>query len=841
MDHLPVKGGPLGYVVIHGHFYQPPRENPWIEQIEVESGAQPFHDWNARINAECYSPNAAARVYDGQRRIMDIINNYEHISFNFGPTLISWLAENAPETYARILEADRQSVMALGHGNALAQAYNHAILPLCRERDRETQIIWGLKDFERRCQRPAAAMWLPETAVDFPTLAALVDHGMKFVILSPYQARRVRPLAGGEWTPAAGPTLDSTQAYRCFLPGATAAAGKRRHIDVFFYNGEVAADLSFGDLLTDSYRLASRLVEGYSPGRSGRPQILNVATDGENYGHHKKFGDLALAHALSQVLPQKGFHLTNYTAFLELAPPVKEVELYLGPRGEGSSWSCPHGVGRWKEDCGCATGSQPGWNQRWRAPVREAFNWLNDRLAGIFEGEGQKYLRDPWAARNAYHQVLLDRSPGVLEDFFSRQGVPGLKEADWVPALKLLEMQRHALLMFTSCGWFFAELSGLETLQVLKYATRALQLGQAFSREHLEQPFLRLLEKAKSNIPKEGNGRTIYFQRIKPVVVDYPKVANQWVISWLQERQRQARQDRVYHYRVEPLDQEDQTQGGLLFAAGRLRLTSGVTLETEELAYFTAFLGSYLYRTQVQSSPDHQEYQGLKVEFFQVLEKTPEDLIPLMVRRLGESYYSFQDLFREEKVRMFQDLMRDNQEEAVSLISHHFESAGALLKAMAAEKLPLPRLYRALGEITLNRRLVELLRQVEPQPSLLATSQDILDLVKETEFLGLKLESGEGAQILQRLLQRHLDDLAAGFRGENATHLRHFLSLVSRIPITLDLTGAQNSLFHLMKEHFPEVAAKAAKSPEADVLARELVKLMEDLSFSPVRYLKLLG
>ncbi|MGP8049054.1 MAG: DUF3536 domain-containing protein [Desulfobaccales bacterium] len=840
MDQLPVKAGPLGYVVVHGHFYQPPRENPWIEQIEVESGAHPYHDWNARINAECYSPNAAARIYDGQRRILDIINNYEHISFNFGPTLISWLAENAPQTYARILEADRLSLAALGHGNALAQAYSHAILPLCQERDRETQIIWGLKDFEHRFQRPAAAMWLPETAVDNPTLAALVDHGMRFVILSPYQARRVRPLAGGEWTPAAGQTLDSTQAYRCFLPEAPASPGKRRHIDVFFYNGDVAADLSFGDLLSDSYRLAGRLLEGYSPLRP-RPQILNVATDGENYGHHKKFGDLALAHALSQVLPQKGFKLTNYAAFLELAPPVREVELYLGPGGEGSSWSCPHGVGRWKEDCGCATGSQPGWNQRWRAPLREAFDWLNGRLAKIFEGGGGKYLQDPWAARNAYHQVLLDRSPGVLAEFFSQQGVPGLQEADWVPALKLLEMERHALLMFTSCGWFFADLSGLETLQVIKYAARALQLGQAFSRDDLEQPFLSLLEQAKSNIPEEGNGRTIYFHRIKPVVVDYAKVANQWVISWLQERPRQSPQTQIYHYRAEPLDREDQTHGTLLFAAGRLRLTSGVTLETEELAYFTAFMGGYLYRTQVQSSPNPQEYLALKTEFFQVLEKAPEDLIPLMVRRLGESYYSFHDLFREEKLRMFQDLIRDNQEEAVSLISHSFENAGALLKAMAAERLPLPRLYQALGEITLNRRLVELLRQLEPQPSLLATSQDILDLVKEAKILGLKLESGEGAQILQRMLQRHLDDLAAGFQAANATRLRHFLGLVRRTPITLDLSGAQNSLFHLMKQRFPEVAAKAAKSPKSAALARELVKLMEDFSFSPVRYIRLLG
>ncbi|MBI4797077.1 MAG: glycoside hydrolase, partial [Deltaproteobacteria bacterium] len=377
MEPLLPKKGPQGYVVIHGHFYQPPRENPWIEQIEVETSAHPYHDWNARINVECYTPNGCARIFDHQRRILDVINNYEHISFNFGPNLLSWLEAKAPQTYRRILDADRRSLEGLGHGNALAQSYNHTILPLATPRDRETQIIWGLKDFTHRFQRPAEAMWVPETAVNLPTLAALVEHGLKFVILSPYQARRVRPLAGGPWERVEGHTLDITQAYRCYLPDAGGKPAKRRYIDVFFYNGAVAADISFGDLLQDSNRLAARLVEGFYPTRA-RPQILHVATDGENYGHHKEFGELALAHALTQALPQKGFQLSNYAAFLKQAPPQMEVELYLGPTGGGSSWSCAHGMERWKSDCGCSTGGQPTWNQKWRAPLREAFDLLNE-------------------------------------------------------------------------------------------------------------------------------------------------------------------------------------------------------------------------------------------------------------------------------------------------------------------------------------------------------------------------------------------------------------------------------------------------------------------------------
>ena len=409
-----------------------------------------------------------------------------------------------------------------------------------------------------------------------------------------------------------------------------------------------------------------------------------------------------------------------------------------------------------------------------------------------------------------------------------------------MPALKLLEMQRHALLMYASCGWFFADVSGLETQQVIKYAARALQLGQEFSGEDLEQPFLRLLERAVSNLPEEGNGRTIYFRRIKPAVVDYPKVANQWVISWLKDRQRLCPSS-IYHYRAEPQDLEDRTQGTLLFAAGRLRLTSGVTQETRNLAFFTAYLGSYLYRTQVKANPAAPEYHAWKSEFFEVLEKAPEDLIPLMVRRLGETYYSFHDIFREEKLQLFQDLMHDNQEEALSLISHNFEEAHALLKAMAAEGLPLPRLYRALGEITLNRRLVELLRKLEPEPAQVATSQDILDLVQDAASLGLKLESGEGARILGRILKQHLADLAADFQVANVARLRQFRDLVARMPITLDLAEAQDFMFNLMKEHFPEVAARAAKDPKAEALARQLIELMEALSFSPVRYLRLLG
>ncbi len=839
MHPMPVKSAAQGYVVIHGHFYQPPRENPWIEKIEEETSAQPFHDWNARIATECYTPNSRARTYDGQGRILDIINNYEYISFNFGPTLLSWLENHAPPTYRRLQEADQRSLSRLGHGNAIAQAYNHVILPLANPRDRKTQIVWGLKDFSYRFRRAAEAMWLPETAVDYPTLADLVAHGLKYVILSPYQALKVRPLSGGPWQPVQGQTLDSTQAYRCFLPDVTGDPDKRNYIDVFFYNGEVAAEVSFGDLLKDSYRFCARLGQAFSPDLP-RPQLLSVATDGENYGHHKKFGELALAHALAEVLPQKGFTLGNYASFLELAPPQMMVELFLGTKGEGSSWSCAHGVGRWKEDCGCATGGHPTWNQKWRTPLREAFDFLNERLALIFTREGEKYFSDPWAARNAYIEVILDRREEVVAAFMAQYGVPGLNRSDWVPALKLLEMQRHALLMYTSCGWFFDDLAGLETRQVLKYAARALQLGQDFTSEPLEPPFLKRLARAVSNIPEEGTGRQIFERRIKPTMVDFPKVVNQWVISWLKDHDRQC-PAAIYHYRAEAMAPEVKTHASLTLAVGRLRLTSGITRESQLLAFFTVHLGSYLYRTQVQPYPLPQEFLALKHELFQVLEQTPEDLMPLMARRLGERYYTVHDIFQEEKEQIFQDLLEANREETLNQIAHYFEEAKPLLTAMAAEHLHLPRLYRALAEITLNRRLVQLLRHLQLEPAHLLSSQEISTLIQEAALMGLKLESREGGEILCRILHRLLQELANDCCTSAATTLSDFLSLLKRIPITVELSEAQNAFFALMLEHFPALAARAPRDPEALQLAQTLVLIAEQLNFSPVRYFRLLS
>jgi hypothetical protein len=473
-------------------------------------------------------------------------------------------------------------------------------------------------------------------------------------------------------------------------------------------------------------------------------------------------------------------------------------------------------------------------------PPEGGLDFLNDRLAQIFEEHGAAFLKDPWAARNDYLEIILDRREETVARFLSRHGVRELHSGEWFEPLRLLEMQRHTLLMYTSCGWFFADISGLETVQVLKYAARAMQLGQRLTREPLEEPFLNILENAQSNIAAEGNGRDIFLRRVKPLVGDFPKVVNQWAITWLKNRERLCPHC-IYHFRVRPQEHEIRTQGTLELAAGRLDITSGVTWKEETLSFFTVHLGSYLYRTQISSNSTPEAYQALKEELFRVLAETPEDLMPFLAARLGERYYTVHDIFQEEKEQLFLDLLEQNREEALGTLAHHFGDAKPVLRAMASDGLLIPRLYQALGEITLNRRLVQILRRLEPDPELLPASEDLLHLLEEAELFGFKLESGEGAQILQRILHHHLAGLAAGFQVNAAQDLMNFLNVQQRIPITMDLTEAQNFFFGLLKEHFPALAARSARHPEDRDLAAILVDLAAALNFDPEPYQRLLS
>jgi alpha-amylase/alpha-mannosidase (GH57 family) len=529
----------MSALIIHGHFYQPPRENPWTGLIDPEPSAQPFHDWNERIHSECYQPNGSVRIGNAGSGKEQVVNNYAHISFDFGPTLLSWLARQHPETYARIIAADAESVVRhQGHGNAIAQAYNHPILPLCNERDRLTQIRWGMADFRYRFGREPESIWLPETACNDDVLGLLIDEGLRFVILAPQQAGRVRKSTTG--IPACPPqpsapstgvpvsdqgqtgmsvlqendgweTVDRNNVDTSMTYTYRHRDGLGRSIAVFFYDQALAHAIAFEQALTSS----AALVESFVRREAALPGLINIATDGETYGHHHKFGELCLAYAVTVDAPARGFAITNYGEYLDQHPPAMEIEINNGELGEGSSWSCVHGVSRWIRDCGCHTGGEPGWNQAWRGPLRAALDFLRDEAVGDFEATRGELFADPWAARDDAISLVLDEQLS-REQFLQAHAPRALTRDDQRKALLFLELQRNTLLMYTSCAWFFNDISGIEPVQILKYAGRVIDLMDQLGLPAPRQRFLEILAAAESNRPELGNGADVYRRLVEP-------------------------------------------------------------------------------------------------------------------------------------------------------------------------------------------------------------------------------------------------------------------------------------------------------------------------------------
>ncbi|HEY3097344.1 MAG TPA: DUF3536 domain-containing protein, partial [Methylomirabilota bacterium] len=571
------------FVAIHGHFYQPPRENPWLETVEVQDSAAPYHDWNERITAECYAPNTAARRVDEANRILDVVNNFEKISFNVGPTLIAWLERHAPEIYRKILAADRASVAARdGHGNAIAQVYNHMILPLANRRDKVTQVAWGLADFRTRFGREPEGLWLPETAVDTETLEVLADAGVKFTILAPEQA-------AGE--------VDPSRPYRW--------RGPRGHeLAVFFYDGPLSRAIAFENLLEDGRRLAARLLGVFDDTREGA-QLVHVATDGESYGHHRRFGEMALAAAVRQLDGAPDVTLTNYGAFLAAHTPTRDVEIQ-----EGSSWSCPHGVERWRADCGCRFRGDT--QQQWRGPLRDTLDWLRDEIDAFYETRAAIWLKDPWEARDDYIGVILDRSPQRLDAFFGRHQRLALDPTARLEARRLLELQRNRLLMYTSCGWFFDELSAIEPVQILRYAAMALQYLADLGGPRLEEEFVRRLAAAPTNVPAYPDGAAVWKRLIRPAVVDLRRVIAHYAITGLVEER--SGDDAVYAYRVQGIDEAREKYGSTALRVGHVRVSSTITGEVRDATYAVLHFGGHDFSCGVRAWEAPRAYEAMKAD-----------------------------------------------------------------------------------------------------------------------------------------------------------------------------------------------------------------------------------
>ena len=561
------------FLTIHGHFYQPPRENPWLEAIEQQDSAAPFHDWNERINNECYNPNSVSKIVNSENKILNIVNNYEYMSYNFGPTLLSWLEEYAPLAYDRVIKADMISrKLHNGHGNAIAQVYNHMIMPLANEQDKQTQVKWGIKDFEYRFGRKPEGMWLAETAVDDDTLRVLVENDIKFTILSPYQAQKIKRENETNWQDVSWGNIDPARSYRYYIKSAPG-----KYIDLFFYDGAISRSVAFDELLRDGNKFVNRLKDGISRERN-YPQLIDIATDGESYGHHTKFGDMALAYAMKLKVEDEGFIITNYGEYLDKYRSNWEVDIK-----PVSSWSCFHGVGRWCEDCGCSTGGYPGWNQKWRKPLRNALDYLRDEMVALYKKHAKKYFKNPTDARNNYISVIIDRTDATIKAYQEEYFIDDLTDNQKVKAMELLEIQRQAMLMYTSCGWFFSEISGIETVQIMKYAARVMQLAGSFTKKDLETPFLEFLKEAKSNISEFGTGKDVYEKFVKPSVVTVKQIASLWAISSLYNELND--EENVYCYKIKKHSYKTVTKGNSKLVIGHIEVVSKVTLENTNLMF----------------------------------------------------------------------------------------------------------------------------------------------------------------------------------------------------------------------------------------------------------------
>lgn len=779
------------YICVHGHFYQPPRENPWLEAIELQDSAAPYHDWNERITAECYGPNAHSRILDAEGRIVKIQNNYSRMSYNMGPTLLKWLQDESPEVYLAILNADRESITRFnGHGSAMAQAYNHMILPLANTRDKETQIAWGIADFEKRFSRRPEGMWLPETAVDLESLDIMAAQGIRFTILEPGQAKAIRGQSSRNWTSVEGGDIDPSRAYFVRLPSG-------RRINVFFYDAPISRSIAFEGVLDNGETLAQRLIGGFSDARQWS-QLVHVATDGESYGHHHRFGDMALGYALDYIENTDAATLTNYSEYLELVPAEWEAQI-----NENTSWSCAHGIERWRSNCGCNTGGRPGWNQEWRAPLRESLDWLRDAVEPLYVKHAAELFRDPWEARTEYIRVIHNREDDNVAEFFATYGSPRLDKSQATRALELMELQRHAMLMYTSCGWFFNDLSGIETTQVIQYAGRVIQLAQKLFGDHIEDGFLERLAPAKSNIQEQGNGRTVYDRHVRSAVVDLPKVAAHYAVSSLFEDY--PSDTRVFCYHVTTEDYVKQAEGIAQMAVGRSAIQSIITGEKETASFGVLHFGDHNITAGVRTYAGPRAYAEMKNEALAAFAKAdlPEAL-RVLDRHFGELMYSLRSLFRDEQRKILSRVLAATVAESESSYRQIFEHHAPLMRFLRDIGFPMPHSFQAAAELVIN---VNIRRILEGQP---IDEERLAEQLSDATAWAVTINEVELAYTAENTLRQ----LSAKFQAspddvQALATLELSAAAISKLPFRVDLADVQNRYWSVLQDRYADYARGA--------------------------------
>jgi alpha-amylase/alpha-mannosidase (GH57 family) len=796
------------FICIHGHFYQPPRENAWLEVIEVQDSAHPYHDWNERITSECYAPNAASRILDDQQVIRKIVNNYARISFNFGPTLLSWMEVNDPETYQAVLEADQESLTYFeGHGSAVAQVYNHMIMPLASRQDKETQIVWGVRDFEHRFKRKPKGMWLAETAVDTETLELLVTHEIQFTILAPRQAKAIRKAGSTDWQTVNDQTVDTRKAYRVSLPNGTS-------IIVFFYDGGISQSVAFNGLLQDGKRFAENLMNCFN-NADAEPQLVNMATDGETYGHHHRHGDMALAFCLDFIEKNEHVELVNYPYFLAKNEVVYEAQVH-----ELSSWSCVHGVDRWRENCGCNSGNKPGYHQLWRKPLREALDWLRDTAAELFEREGSKVLHDPWHARNEYVQVILKRSEETVRRFLHKYAKP---EADTTRVLRLMEMQRHAMLMYTSCGWFFDEVSGIETTQVMQYACRVIQLANQIGALSLEPEFRLLLEKAPSNVPSYQHASNVYEKVVLPAKTNLKRVGMHYAVSSIFEEEPESLP--LFNYTATNDFFLKKQAGEQVLVLGITKVRSLVTWSEKRFAFAVVCIGVHNIIGNISLDMEADKFASMQFRITHAFDEGRlGDVIGVMQTYFGPDKYTIWQLFTEEKRKVLDVIAQKSLESLEASLRRTYNRDYPLVNALANNGIPIPPAYRSTFEYILN---ADLLDAFEPEK---INVKSLERIAAEMSKWNLKVEDVDRvARIAAEAVFKELRRISS--ENQNVKRLQRLnrlfpvlLNFNPKVEVRLHLHKCQNLYFEMSM-----VSRKNGKAPEDPLWSEQFALLGENL------------
>ncbi len=813
MKHQGRKVMPEKYVCIHGHFYQPPRENPWIEEVEFQNSAQPYHDWNARVTAECYAPNSFSRIMDPDWRIIAEVNNYSKISFNFGPTLLYWLEKQDPKIYESILHADIESAKKFsGHGSAIAQVYNHMIMPLANKRDKQTQVVWGIRDFENRFRRYPEGMWLPETAVDLETLEILAENKIKFTILAPHQASRIRHIGETDWIDVKGGKIDPRRPYLLKFPSG-------KSINLFFFDKFLSSSAAFGNLLSNGEFFASKIIEAFKDSNKEVDELVSLATDGEIYGHHHPHGDMTLAYGLYYIESRNLAKITNYGEFLEGHLPEFEVEIQ-----ENTSWSCSHGIERWRNDCGDNTG-HPGWKQPWRKPLRAGMDWLRDGIAPIFETEIVKYLKDSWLARNDYIYVVLDRSRENVEYFLADHMRKELTEDEKKRVIKLLEMQRQAMLMFTSCGWFFDEISGIETVQVMKYAARAMQLAKQVLGLELEDGYLKFLEDAPSNIPDFKNGAFIYNLLVKKNVADLEKITAQGTILSLFSKQgpdSQTKQRYGCCFIIADKEIKKHDAGKFRLVISQTTTTSQITLDEATFACVAIWLGDHNVSCGVKPLFNEEKFKLITDELLSSFDKGEINETILLLPKYFENTYSLKDVFRDEQIRIVNSIFQEALENATKLYEIIYRDNSALLHFLNEINIPSPKPFEVAAEIAINDQIKKLLLSPE------INTEAFHGIVEESKRFDITLDLNQIAYEASKKIVKELHNVSVNPPDiRQIEKIEDFLVALKELPLTLELWQIQNIAFNITENKYKTLSDKQDDFSKSWVLAyRKLCNLI---------------